>query len=138
MYPRVIGFKENVGALNIKVVLLCPEKEYHEVGLRMVSDFFELNGYESYFVGTNTPRDQVYHAISEIKPKYVAISVTDYYLLFEAQKMIRHIKDMTGDVTVLAGGNAFRQNINSISRIGADIYLETYDDIVKLRAGEVK
>lgn len=136
-YPFVIELKKQVKPLGIKVVLACPEKEYHEVGLRMVADFFSLNGYEAIFVGTNTPREQVYYAIEKNNPKYAAISVTDYYLLFEAQKMIHRIKELTeGKVTVLVGGNAFRSNLFSVSKIGGDIYLKTYQDIINLRAGE--
>lgn len=138
-YPFVIELKKHVMPIGIKVVLACPEKEYHEVGLRMVADFFSLNGYEAIFVGTNTPREQVYYAIASNSPKYAAISVTDYYLLFEAQRMIQRIKEMThGKVTVLVGGNAFRSNQLSVSKIGGDIYLNSYEDIVNLRAGEEK
>lgn len=136
-YRFVIELKKHVKPLGIKVVLACPEREYHEVGLRMVADFFSLNGYETIFVGTNTPREQVYYAVASNSPKYAAISVTDYYLLFEAQRMIQHIKEMTGGkVTVLVGGNAFRENSLSVAKIGGDIYLESYQDIVNLRAGE--
>lgn len=138
-YPFVIELKKHVKPIGIKVVLACPEKEYHEVGLRMVADFFSLNGYEAIFVGTNTPREQVYYAIASNSPKYAAISVTDYYLLIEAQRMIQRIKEMThGKVTVLVGGNAFRSNQLSVSKIGGDIYLNSYQDIVNLRAGEEK
>lgn len=138
-YPFVIELKKHVKPLGIKVVLACPEREYHEVGLRMIADFFSLNGYEAIFVGTNTPREQVYYAIASNSPKYAAISVTDYYLLFEAQRMINRIKEMTGGkVTVLVGGNAFRSNLVSVEKIGGDIYLESYQDIVSLRAGEEK
>lgn len=138
-YPFVIELKKHVKPLGIKVVLACPEREYHEVGLRMVADFFSLNGYEAIFVGTNTPREQVYYAIASNSPKYAAISVTDYYLLFEAQRMINRIKEMTGGkVTVMVGGNAFRSNSISVAKIGGDIYLNSYEDIVNLRAGEEK
>lgn len=138
-YPFVIELKRHVKPLGIKVVLACPEREYHEVGLRMVADFFSLNGYETIFVGTNTPREQVYYAIESNSPKYAAISVTDYYLLFEAQRMINRIKEMTGGkVTVLVGGNAFNSNSISVAKIGGDIYLNSYEDIVNLRAGEEK
>lgn len=137
VYPFVIELKKQVKPLGIKVVLACPEREYHDVGLRMVADFFSLNGYEAIFVGTNTPREQVYCAVACNSPKYTAISVTDYYLLFEAQRMIHHIKKMTGGkVIVLVGGNAFRSNLFSVEKIGGDIYMESYRDILNLREGE--
>ncbi|MFA9423041.1 MAG: B12-binding domain-containing protein [Sedimentibacter sp.] len=138
IYPFVIEQKNNVQPLGIKVVLVCPENEYHEVGLRMVSDFFSLNGYESIFIGTNTPRDETYLAIAYNNPKYVAISVTDYYLLFEAQKMIGKIRAISnGKIIIIVGGNAFKNNLESISKIGGDIYFEKYSDIVSLRTGDL-
>ncbi len=138
VYPFVIREKNKVSQLGIKVVLVCPEKEYHEIGLRMISDFFALNGYQPIFIGTNTPKDQVCIAISKTRPKYVAISVTDYYLLFEAQKMISKIKANNKDIKIIVGGNAFKHNLNSISKIGGDIYLESFADIFNLSKGDVK
>lgn len=139
IYPFVIKMKKNVSPLEIKVVLACPEKEYHEIGLRMVSDFFALNGYDSIFIGTNTPRNQVCIALSKTKPKYVVISVTDYFLLFEAQKLIQRIRTVHGnEIKIIVGGRAFENNLDSISKIGGDIYYRTYSDIVKLREEDLK
>lgn len=138
VYPFVIREKKKVPQLGIKVVLVCPENEYHEIGLRMISDFFALNGYQPVFIGTNTPKDQVCIAISKTCPKYVAISVTDYYLLFEAQKMISKIKDNNKEIKIIVGGNAFKHNLSSISKIGGDIYLESFTDIANLREGDIK
>lgn len=39
-----------------KVMVLCPEEEYHELGARMGADYFLLEGYEVFFIGGNTPR----------------------------------------------------------------------------------
>lgn len=139
VYPFVINLKKQVKPLGIKVVFACPEKEYHEIGLRMMADFFSLNGYESIFIGNNSPRDQVLTAITQSKPKYVAISVTDYYLLFEAQKLIQKIKSVYDqEIIVIVGGHAFKNNLSSVSKIGGDIYLESYDDVVSLRGRELK
>ena len=48
MYPYVIKIKNETKSLNKKVLLICPEKEYHEIGLRMIDDFLQMNGYERY------------------------------------------------------------------------------------------
>ena len=136
MYPYVIKIKNETKSLNKKVLLICPEKEYHEIGLRMIDDFLQMNGYETVFIGTNTPKDQVLAAVLSMKPDYLAISVTDYYLLFEAQKIINLIKEKTGNVKIIVGGNAFKGNYESIKSIGGDIYLETYQDIKNLREGD--
>lgn len=136
MYPQVIKLKRQAEPINKKVVLTCPEKEYHEIGLRMADDYFNILGYETIFVGTNTPKHQVLNAVLRTRANYLAISVTDYYLLFEAQKMIQGVKDVSKSLKVIVGGIAFKENSSSISLIGGDIYFETFEDFVKLRDGE--
>lgn len=139
IYPFVIKLKKQVEPLNIKVIFVCPEKEYHEIGLRMMSDFFTLNGYDTIFIGSNSPKDQIITAILFANPKYIAISVTDYYLLFEAQKMIQKIKSTYDkNIIVIVGGLAFKHNLDSVSKIGGDIYLETYEDVVSLAKEDIK
>lgn len=136
LYPNIIKLKKSAKPINKKVVLACPEKEYHEIGLRMIDDFFNILGYETIFIGANTPKLQVLNAVIRTKADYLAISVTDYYLLFEAQKMIQNIKDVNKDIKVIVGGNAFKGNMDSISSIGGDIYIEYFEDLIKLREGE--
>ncbi len=138
VYPEIIKQKKEIKHLGIKVVLACPEQEYHEVGLRMISDFFSLNGYESIYIGSNTPRDQVSLAIEKENPKYAAISVTDYYLLFETQKLIKEIRKKSKDsIKIILGGSAFQKNMNSFNLIGGDLYLKSYEDIVKLKEDDL-
>ena len=137
IYPYVIKLGRKQERVNKKIILVNPEKEYHELGLRMISDFFQINGYETIFVGTNTPRSQIYEAIRSEKPDYIAISVTDYYLIFEAKKIIEGIKEnCKKDIKVILGGQAFKKNRHLVEEIGGDIYLETYKDVVNLRKGE--
>ena len=137
IYPYVIKLGREQERANKKIILVNPEKEYHEIGLRMTSDFFQINGYDTVFVGTNTPRMQICQAIKSEKPDYIAISVTDYYLIFEAKKIIERIKENCKyDIKVILGGQAFKKNRHLVEEIGADMYLEDYADIVKLRKGE--
>ncbi len=136
VYPFVIKEKKKVKPNGLTVLLVCPENELHEIGLRMIEDFFSLNGYKTIFIGANTPREQVFKAVEKIYPDYLALSVTDYYILFEAQKMIEKVKEIYKSIKVIVGGNAFKANRNLIKDIGGDIYLESYQDIVNLRKGD--
>lgn len=134
LYPEIVKKSEKVKKLGITVLLTCPENEHHDMGLRMLSDFFTLEGYTTVYLGSHTPRDQVCRAIFKTSPKYVAISVTDYYLLYEAKKLVDKIRKSYGkNIRILAGGNAFKNNIDAISQIGADLYLESNDDILSLK-----
>jgi len=134
-YPYIIkerkesGFKPN----QIKVLVGCPAGELHDVGARMITDFFTLYGYEAIYVGANTPRTEIRDAINTIKPKIIAISVTNYFNLIEAEKAICLIKehtDFTGKIVV--GGLAFMNNPEIYKKIGADIFIENYKEIQKL------
>lgn len=136
LYPYIIKIKNQATPLKQIVVLACPEKEYHEIGLKMIDDFFTILGYKTIFIGTNTPKNQVLNAVLRTKPKYLAISVTDYYLLFEAQKMIQNVKSAYKNIIIIVGGRAFKYNLDSIKEIGGDIYLETFEDFIKLREGD--
>lgn len=132
-YPFIARAKKNTKKVGIMVLVLCPENELHELGARMVTDFFTLSGFDAVFIGANTPGEQIKVAIEYVKPGYVAISVTDYYNLVAAKKAIELVKTVSGGKTrVLVGGNAFRDNLELVARIGADAYLESYEDIRRL------
>lgn len=136
LYPHIIKLKSQAKPTNKIVVLACPEKEYHEIGLRMASDYFDILGYETVFIGANTPKKQVLDAVKRTNADYLAVGVTDFYLLFEAQKMIQMVKNYRNNTKIISGGIAFKDNIENVSIIGGDIYLETFQDFVKLRDGE--
>lgn len=137
IYPSVIKIGRGQKGLNKKIIFVNPEREYHEIGLRMTSDFFQINGYDTVYIGTNTPRTQIKEAIKYEEPDYIAISVTDFYLIFEVKKIIRIIRENQGkEIKIILGGQAFKRNRHLVEEIGGDLYLETYDDIAKLSQGE--
>ena len=117
---------------NKKVIVACPKEELHDIGARMVSDFFTLNGYETTYIGCNTPTKDIINAINTIKADYIAISVTDYYNLSTTKDLIREIKESC-KVEVIVGGSAFINNPKFYIEIGADHYMVKYDDIKNLK-----
>ncbi len=140
-YPYIIKEREEKGIKkkDDKVIVVCPSEEYHEIGARIVVDFFTLLGFDTIFIGANTPRNEIEAAIELINPKYVAISVTTYYNLVEAEKAINFIREkakFTGKIIV--GGTAFINNPEIYKKIGADLLIQTFDDIKQLTEGESK
>ncbi len=120
-----------------KAVIVCPPGELHELGARMVADFFTLCGFYVTFVGANTPRDDIVNAIKYINPAYVAISVTNYYNLVATRKLILQIRKISGSgpFRVILGGQACRGNPDSCREMGADMVLQTFEEIEKLAKG---
>jgi methanogenic corrinoid protein MtbC1 len=131
-YPYVIKEKnEKYQNTNYgKVIVICPSEEYHEIGARIVSDFFTLCGYETIFVGSNTPKNEFIKVIDYVNPKYLAISVTNYYNLVTVKDTIEKIRDFSNNkLIILVGGHAFKNNIEAVKKIGADMFIDNFDDI---------
>ncbi len=137
-YPFVIAEKRRTFGDSTKgiVIVLCPQEEYHEIGARMVADFFTLCGFSSAFIGANTPIRDILDAIKYLGPVYVAISVSVTYNLMAARRTIKKIADLrtqTGQgFLIIVGGNAFTKSSEIYRELGADNLLQTYNDIKQL------
>ena len=123
-----------------RVIVFCPTEEYHELGARMVADFFVLCGLDAIFVGANTPQGEIIGAINYVKPKYVAVSVTNYYNLVAARKAVKEMAEVRKtkgvDFKIIVGGQAFERNPDIDKEMGADFLLSTFDDIRGLSQGQ--
>lgn len=132
-YPFILDQRKKVRRRRGNVVVMCPEFEDHELGAKMVADFFKLEGYEPTFIGARTPEKTIFKAIEIVKPDYITISVTNYYNLVSVKKMIENIKAQFGnDFIFIVGGNAFKSNPEAYKMVGADMLINSYDDIKNL------
>lgn len=137
-YPYVIKeqkrqMKKDKG----NVIVMCPRFEDHEIGARMATDFFTIAGYNSIFIGGNTPEQTMLKAIEDLKPKYISMSVTNYYNLIAAKKTIDLIKmKFQQDIKFLVGGYAFSSQSGYYKDIGADMLVNSYQDILDLEQGD--
>lgn len=137
-YPYVIKERDEKYKLknNKKIAVVCPSEEYHDIGARMVADFFTLAGYHSTFVGSNTPKEEFVKAIKHINLDYLAISVSNYFNLVTAKNTIEKIREADSKIAILVGGHAFKHNTNAQCHIKADKYIESFEDILKLSKEE--
>lgn len=93
--------------MNRKVVVACVEQERHQVGVKMVADTFEMMGWESYFLGTGIPVQELIRYIHEVKPDMLAISLSVYFNYAGLLKMIEKIRSEFPELQVIIGGQAF-------------------------------
>jgi len=138
-YPYVVkeAVRRNLAkGKGARVVVLCPPDELHELGARMVTDFFTLAGYEATFVGASTPIEDFVAALRHIRPRYVAVSVTNPYNLIALRKLIERIRGKVPEGTrVIVGGRAVARDPELARRIGADMVMGTFDEIAALPGG---
>jgi len=91
-----------------KAVIACTPSEYHQIGARMVADYFELHGWDGYFLGTETPISELIALIREKQPDLIALSVSVSYNLANLLGLIHAIRSCFPDLEVLVGGQGFR------------------------------
>jgi methanogenic corrinoid protein MtbC1 len=106
VYPRL--FDGDRPPASRKVIISCAANEHHQIGGRMVADVFEMNGWESHFLGANTPIDQMLGHISDTKPDLVGLSLSVYFNIAALTKGIEAIRSDFPSLDILVGGQAFR------------------------------
>ena len=107
-----------------KVVVACVGNELHEIGTRMVADFFELDGWDGIYIGANTPTNALVDLVCRESPDLVALGITMTYHLGTASKVIERLRgdERCSDVKILVGGRVFQQHDDLWRSLGADAH----------------
>jgi methanogenic corrinoid protein MtbC1 len=103
-YPKIFG-AEHTGK---KAVIACVAGEYHQIGAKMVADTFEMNGWEGYFLGANTPTDELLRFIEEKTPHILGLSLSIYAHMELFRSLVDAVSSTYPDLSIVAGGQAFR------------------------------
>jgi MerR family transcriptional regulator, light-induced transcriptional regulator len=118
LYPRVFSTERNGRTL----VAACVAGDLHEIGLRMVADFFEMDGWDTFYVGANAPAPSVVQTIAERGADVLAVSATITSHVREARSLIEAVRASVEcrEVKVIAGGYPFLVAPELWREIGAD------------------
>lgn len=128
LYPYIFA-TERVGR---KMVAANIGGELHEIGIRMVADFFEMNGWDTYYLGANTPVDSILYAIEENKADLVGLSIAIPYQIGLLKNTISRIREkMNGNVKILIGGYALQGIGQNWQEFNADGYAEDAQKAVR-------
>lgn len=118
-----------------KLVTTCVPGELHEMGARMVTDFFEMHGWDTYYLGANMPIEGVVNYLREIKPQCLAISATMTFHVSAVEEMIRKIRsapDVSPNLIILVGGYPFKVAEGLWVSVGADGYAPNATEAIEL------
>lgn len=135
-FPYVLRARDarNLSAPLGRVMLACPEEEYHELGARMGADFYTMAGYETVFIGANTPMANILSAARELKPDVVSLSVSNYLNLVPLGRIVAGLRaELPAGTRIYVSGSAFRLTNRKASDFGADALVNTYADILNAR-----
>ena len=110
VYPGVLKAKAAVPAVGRRVLLASPPEEGHDLGLRMVCDRFDMAGWTTYFLGADTPIDDVADAARTLNVDALVLSSSTHYHRVALRRHVDFLKDELPGVHVWVGGPAFALN----------------------------
>lgn len=105
VYPRIL---ENRTPAGRKAVISCAVNEYHQVGARMVADIMESLGWDVWFLGANTPINDLLALIQEKKPDALGLSVSIYFNMSSLVRTVDMVRSHYPGLDIFVGGQAFR------------------------------
>ncbi len=120
LYDRLFAQAAGEGPL---LVAACADSERHEVGLRMVCDLLELDGWDTVFLGATVPLDDLVRMVRERRPQVVALSAAIAPNVARVGQAIRAIREAVPDdgPVIAVGGRAFAEDSGLAARLGADL-----------------
>lgn len=130
LYPRIFATDKK----GYKLVACSVADELHEIGIRMVADFFEMEGWDTYYMGANMPSDHLVSAIKNYEADVLAVSVTMPLHLEKAGRLIKTIRSDSEikDLNILVGGYPFRIEPGLWQKLGADGSAATAKEAIEL------
>jgi MerR family transcriptional regulator, light-induced transcriptional regulator len=104
------------------VVVACVSGDLQDLGARMVADFFEMAGWDTYFCGANTPHAAVVQSVVERAADVLAVSATMGYHLHAVQDLIEVVRadPRCARLRILVGGHPFTIDPALWRTVGAD------------------
>lgn len=130
-YPYLFS-SENNGR---KAIVLSTPGEYHQVGAKMVADYFEINSWDAYYLGTQTPEKELFDLITKKEPDIVAISMSISFNANVLKQLLLAINERFPNQKIIIGGQGFNwevqenfkqitncQIINSLYELDRDIF----------------
>lgn len=118
LYPYVFSGEKTQGVF----VATCIAGELHEIGIRMVADFFEMSGWDTFYLGANTPDESVVKTLAERHAVALGISATIATHLHGVERLIRAVRaaPACAGTAILVGGYPFNLSPELWRNVGAD------------------
>lgn len=120
LYPHVFAAQQNGRTL----VATSVAGELHEIGIRMVCDFFEMEGWNTFYLGANAPASSILETLAEREADLLAISATITPHVRAVGELIEAVRSSAGaqGVKVMVGGHPFNIAPDLWQTIGADAF----------------
>jgi methanogenic corrinoid protein MtbC1 len=105
------------------MIAACADDERHQMGLRMLCDLLELEGWDTTYLGASVPIESLVDMVEKRQPDVVAISATIAPHLPRVRAAIEDIRasKVTPMPFIVVGGRAIGGDAALAKRLGADL-----------------
>jgi len=105
-----------------KIICACVEGNHHGLGLRMISDAYEVSGWDVSFLGTDTPNRSIISQVDKEKPDALALSVSMPHQILGLKELLIQLRaDMGGHLPIIIlGGRAINNYQQLAFQLKAD------------------
>lgn len=107
VYPFVLAAAAHVEPAGKTVLLACPPREQHDLGLRMLADRFALAGWVVHYLGTDTPVEEICAAAASLGVDTIVLSASTHFNRVLLRGVVDEIQAGAPGVRVYVGGPAF-------------------------------
>jgi len=116
------------------LVAACADVERHEVGLRMLCDLLDLEGWHTTYLGSTVPVESLAAMVRRLRPNAVALSAALIPHLPRVRAMIEAINGALGDARplIIVGGRPFLDDPGLAQQLGADLTADNAVAAVRL------
>jgi methanogenic corrinoid protein MtbC1 len=113
-------------------VVAAAQGNLHQIGVRMVADFLEMDGWRPIYLGANVPAHDLALAVSDFKADVLAIAACLHAHIQSVADAIAVVRScpQAAPVKIIVGGNGFAGTGSLWQEIGADAMALCVDDAV--------
>ena len=104
LYPRL----PSPARVGKTVIVAGLQPELHQVGGKIVADTFEMQGWDSRYLGANVPPDELRRLVRETHPELVALSLVIYFNLPALRAAIDELRREFPCLPIVVGGYGLR------------------------------
>ncbi|KAB2909303.1 MAG: cobalamin-dependent protein [Ignavibacteriales bacterium] len=108
-----LSYFETAPPCGRSIIITGIDKDFHDIGARMVTNLFELHGWSTRFLGGNTPKKDVLNMIKHLKPNLVGITYCMYINFLRFIEMLDEITSLFPDQKIIVGGQGLSYDENN-------------------------
>lgn len=128
MYQRMFSGKRT----GRRVLVACAPGELHEIGTRMAADLFELDGWDSVYLGSDNSSSRLRGELRSHSPHLVVLGCTLVESIPALEGLLRTSLRTNPEIPVMVGGPPFNRAPGLWARLGAGAMAPSLEEALHL------